>query len=117
MSDLIVAKTILAQLGGNRFITMTGANSFAGDENSLSFKLPSRMTRDHIRGVRIVLNSLDLYDVTYYKFAGSFKRGNYRVVTVASSEGLYADMLCDDFTAKTGLEVSLGTCGRTEMEG
>ena len=113
MSDLIVANTILAQLGGNRFKVMTGANSFAGDDNSLSFKLPSRMTQDHIRGVKIVLNSLDLYDVTYYKMAGSFKRGNLRVVTVAESSGLYADMLRDDFTAKTGLEVSMGTCGAT----
>jgi len=114
MTDLTAAKTILAQLGGNRFRGMTGANSFAGDDNSLSFKLPSRMTQDHIRGVKIVLDSLDLYDVTYYKMAGSFKRGNLRVETVAESHGLYADMLRSDFTEKTGLETSLGTCGATE---
>jgi hypothetical protein len=35
MSNLTVANTILEQLGGGRFIAMTGAKSFVGGEDSL----------------------------------------------------------------------------------
>ena len=34
MSNMTVAKTILEQLGGNKFRMMTGAKNLAGDENS-----------------------------------------------------------------------------------
>jgi len=34
-----VAKTILEQLGGNKFRMMTGAKKLAGDENSLSMRI------------------------------------------------------------------------------
>ena len=40
MTDMTVAKTILAQLGGSRFVAMTGARHMAGDATSLSFGLP-----------------------------------------------------------------------------
>jgi len=114
MSDMTVAKEILRQLGGNKFIVMAGATSFAGGPDGfLSFRLPGRgFCKDGIRAVKIQLNSMDLYDVDYLAFRGSLKRGNYRVEVVAHSDGLYCDMLQSDFTAKTGLETSLGTCGR-----
>jgi len=105
-----VAKTILAQLGGNRFIVMTGSKNFGGSDNLLSFKIGRNSSR--VTHVRIKLNSLDLYDVEYIRVWG------IKLETVAESSGLYADMLRDDFTEKTGLAVSLGTCGETErMEG
>jgi len=106
MNYLIVAKTILAQLGGNRFRVMTGARGFAGTENSLTFRFPG--SRGGINAVRVTLNGLDLYNVIYWRVRGT------KIKTVAESSGLYADMLQDDFTEKTGLETSLGTCGATE---
>ena len=43
MSDLTVANTILAQLGGaGRLTSMIGAHSFVGDEKSLTFKYRAR---------------------------------------------------------------------------
>ena len=109
MSDLTVANTIFQQLGGHKFKVMTGARGFAGDDNSLHFRLPGSggFCQNGINAVRVTLNSMDLYDVTYYRVRGS------KIVTVAESEGLYADMLRDNFRRVTGLETSLGTCGRT----
>jgi hypothetical protein len=50
MTDLTMARTALAQLGGERFVMMTGATSFIGSADSLTFKLggnPKRVT--HVR--------------------------------------------------------------------
>jgi len=101
------ARTILEQLGGNKFRAMTGANRFAGTENSLSFRLPGSggFCRDGINAVRVTLNSLDLYDVIYFKIRGT------KMKTVSESSGLYADMLRADFERATGLATSLGRIG------
>ena len=102
---MIVAQTILEQLGGRRFAVMTGARNFAGDENSLSFRLPGAggYCREGINYVRISLNGLDLYDVTYSRIRG------HKVTTINESAGLYADMLQADIERVTGLCTSLGT--------
>jgi hypothetical protein len=84
---------------------MTGAKHLAGDDTGLQFSLPGGgFCRDGINKVRVTLNSLDLYDVDYYRYR------RLELVKVAESRGLYADMLTQDFTEKTGLAVSLGTC-------
>lgn len=104
MSDLTVAKTILQQLGGNRFRAMTGAKNFVGDDNSLSFRLPGGggFCRNNINAVRITLNGLDLYDVVYMRIRGS------KVTVVEDVSNLYADMLCENFERVTGLATRLG---------
>ena len=104
MGDMTVAKEILRQLGGNKFIAITGATNFVGSDNQLSFKVGRNSSR--VTHVKITLNALDLYDVEYIRVWG-VKR-----TVIAHSDGLYFDMLRPDFTAKTGLETSLGTCGR-----
>jgi hypothetical protein len=45
MTDLTVAKTILAQLGGERFVMMTGATNFVGGADSLAFRVGSNPKR------------------------------------------------------------------------
>ncbi len=66
------AKTILAQLGGNKFLAMTGANTLGWSKDGLSFKLPtkSEYTKNGINYIRVRLNSLDLYDVEYGRIYG-----------------------------------------------
>ena len=39
MSDMTVAKTILEQLGGNKFRVMTGAKNFMGFTDGLVMKI------------------------------------------------------------------------------
>lgn len=93
-----VATIIFQQLGGNRVIAMTGATHFVKDEYSLKFKFKGSKKANCIK---ITLNSMDLYDVEYFKIRGvNFK-------SVAESNGIYEDMLVKDFESTTGLYLSL----------
>ena len=63
MTDMTVARSILDQLGGARFVAMTGARDFVGSADSLTFKIgvnPKRVSQ-----VRVTLTSADLYSVTF----------------------------------------------------
>ena len=101
--DQTVAKTILAQLGGSRFVAMTGASSFTSDAKTLSFRIPSN-NRKRIKGVRVELTPDDLYTVTFLK---QRSKPTFEVVEVAKHEGVYCDQLREIFTAETGLYTSL----------
>lgn len=97
-----VAKTILSQLGGNKFIVMTGAKNFGAGENSLSMKIPrTKGKAGSVTHVKITLNSLDLYDVEYIRIHGM------KMTTVYEDEGIYVDMLKESFETYTGLYTSL----------
>ena len=99
ITDKTTAIEILKQLGGNRFIMMTGAKNLSCDNTSMSFKI---MRNDAgITHVKIKLNALDLYDMTFYSIRGaSFK-------VKAEASGIYNDMLQEVFTSHTGLYTSL----------
>ena len=94
-----VAKTILQQLGGNRFIAMTGAKNFGSSKNSLQFKI-GRNSKS-ISHVIITLKSSDLYDVEFIRI-----RGVKRTV-VKKLKGVYADQLGTMFKKYTGMNVRL----------
>ena len=98
-----VAIIILQQLGGNKFIAMTGAKSFLGSEDSLSFTLPRGFANKGINKVRITLLSNDLYKVEFMKFNGR----KMSIDTVSEFEDVYADQLRDLFTKVTGLDTRL----------
>jgi len=107
---LAIARTILMQLGGKRFIAMTGASSFSSGMfeagPGLSFRLPTKSTKDRIMGVRIVLTPADLYTVEFLRL-GKDAEGLTAVEVVSKSEGVYCDMLADVFEEATGLYTSL----------
>jgi hypothetical protein len=65
--EMNIARTIMEQLGGRRFITMTGARDFMDFGNTLQFRLPSRFAKDGINQVRITLTPADLYDMEFGK--------------------------------------------------
>ena len=94
-----VATTILQQLGGNKFIAMTGAKNFGSIEKGLSFKIGRNSSG--YNHVKIVLNSLDLYDMHFIKVR------KCRIVKDDEVCGLYDDMLQRTFTDKTGLYTHL----------
>ncbi len=58
-----IAKTILSQLGGNRFITMTGAKHFVGlTEPGLQFDLPTDAGAiNKVTRLRVILDPCDTY--------------------------------------------------------
>jgi hypothetical protein len=96
-----VAQTILAQLGGNRFIAMTGAKSFGASGNALTFRLPSRFAKDGINAVRVTLDATDTYTVTFMAVRG------IKVREVATDAMVYCSELRRTFTGRTGLHCSL----------
>jgi len=104
MSDMTVAKTILSQLGGNRFKMMTGAKNFIGTDNSLIFKLPGAggFCKNGINKVVITLMPSDTYKVDFYRTRGA------TVKLIESCEDVYCNNLREVFERITGLCTSLG---------
>ncbi|MFZ3481881.1 hypothetical protein [Sphingomonas sp. 3-13AW] len=100
-TDLTVPRTTLTQLGGNRFVAMTGAKSFAGDSNSLTFRLPASMTKGRATGIRIVLTGNDDYTLE------TFKVVNHAVTRLELCECVYVENLRETFTEMTGLSTRL----------
>ena len=90
----------LQQLGGNRFIAMTGAKHFGVGPNGMSFKIGrnskrvNHVTIDYDRG-------RDLYNM---KFDWVTIKGIKNKKTL---KGIYADQLQDMFTRYTGMYTSL----------
>jgi hypothetical protein len=93
-----IAKTILQQLGGQgRLIMFTGANNFVALKNGVTFKIKNRK----VNFIKITLNSLDLYDVYFYKLAA----GNLKLIS--EHNDIYFDELIPLFEKQTGMYLSL----------
>ena len=104
---LVVAETILQQLGGRMFRMMTGARDFIGGENELMFRIP-RIRK--INKVRIELLPSDTYKVEFLHIYR--RRGcGFQVRTVESFEDVYAEDLRRIFEQTTGLDTSLTSRG------
>ena len=107
-----IADTILHQLGGKRFVIMTGAKDIAyGANGELQFKIPTRK----VNYVKISLDKgTDTYTMTFFKTLSTneickriqAKRTDL-IDTVKTVDMVYCDMLQDVFTSNTGLYTSL----------
>ena len=95
-SNKKVAMEILRQIGGKRFIMMTGANQFLSGKNWMAFKLPR--AKDGNRRVKITLNSMDTYDIKFMSLGGK---------TNKSIKGIYNDQLKDIISRYTGLTLTM----------
>jgi hypothetical protein len=100
-SDPTVATEILNQLGGRRFIAMTGSKNFVYDNYSLTMRLSRN--RAGAQYLKIDLNGLDLYDMVFCSFDS--KTGEK--IVKAELKNIYCDGLRDSFTSVTGLYTSL----------
>ena len=109
---LYVTNTIFSQMGGYRFMRMTGAHSYvrARDERGdcyLQFKLPRNMSKDGINLVRITLTPLDVYKLTFSRVSHDHEKGLH-AVPVCEHDLIYADALEDILGEVTGLATRLG---------
>jgi hypothetical protein len=95
-----VAQNILNQLGGRKFIVMTGSKNFVADGNTLRMKLTANNAKAQY--LSITLNSLDTYDMVFFSVDKAFN-----VVEKKRVDGAYNDMLQSVFTSVTGLYTSL----------
>lgn len=103
---MFIARTILEQLGGRRFLAMTGARDLTAlPEGGLVMKLPSNLTKDRISHVTITLTAMDDYQVE----AVAVRAGKIKPITFR--EGIYCENLRETFESITGLVTSLGTMG------
>lgn len=98
---MFVAKEILHQLGGNKFIAMTGCKNFVGSEDALCFNVGKNKSK--AKYVRIEINMDDTYTMIFR--ANQAK--DYTFPIVAKYEHIYNDMLQSIFTKVTGLDTHL----------
>ena len=95
MNNQQIAKTIIEQLGGNKFAVMTGAKFFVATNNGLSFKVGRNPK--NVNKVRITLEPTDTYKMEFIKTSvAEFK-------ILETFEGIYCDGLREAFTSGTKL--------------
>jgi len=99
-SDLQVAQTIIAQMGGTRRLSlMVGASLFAGDDSSVMFSFKGSRK---VNKCRVTLDASDTYTVAFLKFSPS----KLTCPVVEEISGVDAEMLVDIFESRTGLYLS-----------
>lgn len=96
---------ILQQLGGNRFIAMTGAKHFIADGNRIGFKIGRNA--GGVNYISITLNALDLYDMKFENVRMSRKDADIKRKVIAEHTNIYADQLQEIFTETTGMYTHL----------
>ena len=112
MNNTTVAQTILQQLGGNKFIAMTGTKNFLSDGNKLHMKLVTNISKSNY--LTIELNELsDTYKMRFFKQSGgtmnkkTFEFSPIKEKDIEILEDIYADQLQKTFTEITGLDTHL----------
>ena len=98
----MIAKTILQQIGGKRFATMTGSRDFIDMGNGLRMSLSRNKTSANRLDI-IYDAGADLYNMRFYRRTFSKKTFESRTKDIAIHEGIYFDMLEEMFTMVTGL--------------
>ena len=99
-ADPMVSNTILRQLGGMAFLTMTGAHSMTYDARSLTMQLPKARRADgqKPKWITIRLTDADVYELTAI---------GADCQPIETRDDIFAQQLCQTFEAMTGLAVSL----------
>jgi hypothetical protein len=102
MADTSVASVILEQLGGNKFLAMTGAKALTRTDRSLDVQINGRHpTAGQVNRLRIELVDDDTYTVTVYRLR--------KLVCneLDKKEGVFVEALSMCIESMTGLRTSL----------
>jgi hypothetical protein len=99
-NNLIIAKTIIQQLGGNKFIVMTGARNIFADGQGVTMQIMKNKSK--AKYVSIILNSLDLYDMQFKSLDKDLN-----LIIRAEANNIYFEDLETIFTNITGLNTRL----------
>lgn len=92
---MAIAEEIVKQLGGRRFIMMTGAYDFLTLDSGVRFKLLGGFTKQGISLVEVILEPSGTYRVRFEAAGGRI---------VSEHENIYSDQLRELFTSETGLD-------------
>ena len=90
-----IASTILDQLGGKRFIFMTGVSNLTPGANGVIMQLPRNASG--AKYLRITLNKRDVYKMEFYTVRGSYSE------TISVYSGIFSNQLDSIFESVTGL--------------
>jgi len=99
-----VALTILNQLGGNHFVTMTGSKQFVAGDNYLQMKLARN--KSGANRLKIELTWRDDYKMTFSQVRVN-RRGEFKIDELVEIDGIYFDQLQNVFSEHTGLYTRL----------
>lgn len=94
---MTIAETTLQQLGGRRFIAMTGATCYS-DKNTLVVKFKGSKIANLLH---VTLTEMDTYQMKFSKFRGM------EVKEVETVENAYCDNLAEIFESVTKLKTKL----------
>lgn len=106
-----IANTILQQLGGHKFIVMTGSKHFVADGNTLKMCLARNSSGAN--RLHIILDADDTYTMRFFHYTAprfnhkTFTFSEEKIKEIKTIEGIYCDMLQDIFTETTGLYTHL----------
>ena len=93
-----VAQTIAQQIG-HKALYMIGAKNIFASPNSLQLNLGRNA--GNWNKLKIALNELDLYDMTFYKIR------KLKITAEKTLQNVYCDQLHDIIESETGLKTSL----------
>ena len=105
------AQEILKQLGGNKFIAMTGSKNFLVDGNTLRMTLVTNQSKAN--RLWITLDESDTYTMKFFKFTpGRLNKKTFEYIEskeleIETLEGVYCDQLQKIFTDITGMDTTL----------
>lgn len=106
-----VADIILDQLGGNKFVVMTGSKNFVSDGNTMRMTLAKNASKAN--RLWITLEADDTYTMRFFKYTAprlntkTYTFTDEKITEVKTTKGVYCDMLQDIFTSTTGLYTRL----------
>lgn len=109
MSNTIAMET-LKQLGGNKFLVMTGSKNLLSDGNKLHMNLVKNQSKAN--KLTITLNDNDTYTMKFFKFTNgrmdkNFKWHEPKETIIKEIEGIYDVQLQEIFTDITGMDTHL----------
>jgi len=102
-----VVETILEQMGGNKFMVMTGARPVVHGPHMLTFKLPTNQSKANYLDV-IHNPGKDLYTMTFRRVSNRGMDSK----NLVEYDDVYADQLQPMFEKVTGMYTTMGTMGR-----
>lgn len=101
------AATIVEQLGGNKFLAMTGAKNLVRCDEKKYLQMDLTRNMGGVNRLQITLNANDTYTMKFYRHSYSRKNFQWTVSNEKEYAGVYCDMLRDIFTKVTGQYTSL----------
>lgn len=111
MTPKEIAQTILAQLGGQRFIAMTGVSKLAYKDSTLYMRLPRNASAAN--RLSITLDPTDTYTMRFfYQSGGTLNKKTLAPTPIKEKDvevinDVYCDQLAEIFEHVTGMYTSL----------